>query len=201
MKGRSSVTSTRVIFSLLLSVVAGLTSCHSQRNTKPEPRRYRLTGTIVSVDKQAQQAVIQHDEIPGYMSAMTMAYTIRDSRALQQLAPGDLISADLIVEEDRSWLENIDLLLLSFVLLGFAPGLREHSHRPCKHEQCDPSYKEFFSSRLHYIGFFAPHAPKEPRRLLWGAAELKKIPLNAAEPRRLASYTASGERHSGRMLI
>lgn len=38
---------------------------------------------------------------------MTMAYAIKDREALEKLAPGDQIQADLVVEDQRSWLENV----------------------------------------------------------------------------------------------
>ena len=99
----------RVIVTLALTLVLclGLTTCQPRKQQQSQARRYRLKGEIVSVDRQARQAVIDHDEIPGYMSAMTMSYATRDRQALEKLAPGDQIQAALVVEEQRSWLENV----------------------------------------------------------------------------------------------
>ncbi len=41
------------------------------------------------------------------MAAMTMAYPVRDARALQQLVPGQEITADVVVSADSLWLEHI----------------------------------------------------------------------------------------------
>jgi hypothetical protein len=38
---------------------------------------------------------------------MTMTYAAPDSRVLANLSPGDEIIADVVVQDDHSWLENI----------------------------------------------------------------------------------------------
>lgn len=52
---------------------------------------------------------MEHGEIPGYMSAMTMPFTVRDSWALTVLKPGQAIRATLVVDRERSWLEGISI--------------------------------------------------------------------------------------------
>ena len=68
-----------------------------QRQAESPPRRYHLKGTIVRVDRGNAQLVVNHEEIPGFMAAMTMAYAVPDSRALANLSPGDEIIADVVV--------------------------------------------------------------------------------------------------------
>ena len=43
-------------------------------------------------------ATIKHEEIKGFMPAMTMPYEVKDVRLLDGIAPGDLITAQLTVE-------------------------------------------------------------------------------------------------------
>jgi protein SCO1/2 len=50
---------------------------------------------------------LDSEAIPGYMDAMTMPYSVRPESELDQLHPGDAITADLTVEDDHTWLENI----------------------------------------------------------------------------------------------
>jgi Cu/Ag efflux protein CusF len=46
-----------------------------QARSAPAPaRRFRLAGTVKSVDAAAERLVIQHGDIPGLMGAMTMSY-------------------------------------------------------------------------------------------------------------------------------
>ena len=97
------------ILTLVLGFTALLVACHSREKT--ETRRYQLRGVIVSVDKENHQATISHHRIPGYMEAMTMSYVIKDEVALQQLAPGDSIEADVVVSrDDMAWLENVKVV-------------------------------------------------------------------------------------------
>ena len=93
-------------FMLMVGVlVLVLASCRSGK--PPETRRYELKGKVESVDKQMGQATIEHGEIPGFMPAMTMPYRIKETWAMNVLAKGDLVTATLVVEGERSWLENI----------------------------------------------------------------------------------------------
>jgi protein SCO1/2 len=43
--------------------------------------------------------LVKHEDIPGFMPAMTMPYTVKDPAELKDRIPGDLIKATLIVEK------------------------------------------------------------------------------------------------------
>ncbi|HYJ45307.1 MAG TPA: SCO family protein [Pyrinomonadaceae bacterium] len=89
----------------LLPLCALLTACQS----KPEPqgKRYELKGVVVSVDKPHSSALISHEEIKGYMEAMTMSYTLKDAWPLDVMKPGDQIQATLVVTDASAWLEDV----------------------------------------------------------------------------------------------
>ena len=70
-------------------------------------KRYHLKGKVVSVDKRANMANIDGEDIPGFMGAMTMPYQVKPVSELDKLSPGDAITADVVVQDDNSWLENI----------------------------------------------------------------------------------------------
>jgi protein SCO1/2 len=65
---------------------------------------------VVSVDKQNQSIVVDGDDIPGFMSAMTMAYKVKNEAELNSMAAGDRLSADIVRESDQYWLENISVM-------------------------------------------------------------------------------------------
>jgi len=109
----------RAIF-LNASIVAGislsvwLTGCGSpkpgQQSSQPAqqaPRRYSLNGRVVSIEKAKQQVVVDHGEITGFMMAMTMGYSVKNPNVLDSLSPEDQITADVVVNGDDVWLENI----------------------------------------------------------------------------------------------
>jgi protein SCO1 len=110
----------RVLFLglIFVSSVAGcviVSSCH--RSQTPTVKRYSFTGRVVSIDSQDQSAIIDGDAIPGFMDAMAMSYKIKPADELRQLAPGDVISAEVVVQSDArnpdavtdSWLENVKI--------------------------------------------------------------------------------------------
>jgi len=70
-------------------------------------RRYHLKGTVVQVDKPQQHLVVNHEEIPGFMGAMTMPYPVVDAQTLDKLSPGDQITADVVVSPNEIHLENV----------------------------------------------------------------------------------------------
>ena len=71
-------------------------------------QRYDLKGRVVSVDKEKKEASIAHDEIPGFMEAMTMDFRIKEDWVWDVLAEGAEIQADLVVDNSKGeyWLEN-----------------------------------------------------------------------------------------------
>jgi protein SCO1/2 len=94
----------------LLVAVAAAAGC---RGHAPE-ERYRLRGTVVAVDRDAQRVTVAHEPVAGYMDAMTMPFRVKDGRMMAALEPGRLVDADLVVSGGSSWLEN--------VVVSTAPG-------------------------------------------------------------------------------
>jgi len=102
---RSSAT---FIVAILLAALSFVPGCNK---SAPAPRenvkRYHLVGKIVSIDKDHASMMVDGKEIVGFMSAMTMSYSVRDAALLDSLAPGDEISADIVVDDTGSYLENV----------------------------------------------------------------------------------------------
>ena len=73
-------------------------------------KRYVLNGVVKSVDANQRTLVVQHDEIPGFMAAMTMSYKVGSAANLPNLVPGDQIHADVVVNPDEMHLENISVV-------------------------------------------------------------------------------------------
>ena len=94
-----------------LSVSMLMAGCGGSKPAAPAQdsavRRYQLHGTVISIDKNAKQVVVDHGEIPGFMMAMTMGYAVKVPNLLDSLAPSDTITADVVVSGDDVWLENI----------------------------------------------------------------------------------------------
>src|SRR5437764_2163321 len=73
-------------------------------------KRYELKGQVVSVDRRGETLSISHQDIPGYMDAMTMAFKPKDRWVLEQAQPGNRLQATLVVDGLRSWLEDVVIM-------------------------------------------------------------------------------------------
>jgi protein SCO1/2 len=73
----------------------------------PSVKTYAAHGIIRQITPDRHTATIQHDAIPGFMSAMTMDFTVRTTNELKGIAPDDEINFKLLVGEHDSWVENI----------------------------------------------------------------------------------------------
>jgi mono/diheme cytochrome c family protein/Cu/Ag efflux protein CusF len=73
------------------------------------PQQYKLKGKILAVDRKRQAALVEHEDIEGYMHGMTMEFPLKDARLSETLQPGDLIEATLMVaaEGGKWWLEKV----------------------------------------------------------------------------------------------
>ena len=91
-----------------------LISCQPTAKTDTSNvKRYPFVGKVVAVDKKAKKATIAHQEIPGYMSAMTMDFPIHEDWVWSDLTPGSEIHAELVVDntaKDPYWLEKIGIV-------------------------------------------------------------------------------------------
>ena len=101
----NKIISARPHLAMFLSVLITF-SAACNRGSSP-PKRYALKGKVISIDKNAGAANIDNEPIAGFMDAMVMSYTIKPATTLDQLQPGDSITADVVVESEKYWLENV----------------------------------------------------------------------------------------------
>jgi protein SCO1/2 len=98
-------------FSVL--VFLNLSGCQPhERVRSPTEKRYDLKGKVVVVEKDKQLITVAHEDIKDYMPGMTMPFTVGEESAWvfespHEVAPGDQITATLIVDGVKSWLEDI----------------------------------------------------------------------------------------------
>jgi protein SCO1 len=72
-----------------------------------QARQFQLRGQVLALVPDRHELTVKHDDIPGFMPAMTMAYRVKDETLLQGLSRGDLISATLNVQDTEAWLSVI----------------------------------------------------------------------------------------------
>jgi protein SCO1/2 len=92
-----------------LPLLGGLALLGISCRDAPEPagKRYELSGQVVAVDRESRRLTISHENIPNFMDAMTMPFTVKDDWVFEAVAPGDEVEATLVVTDDSSWLEDL----------------------------------------------------------------------------------------------
>lgn len=82
-----------------------LSSCSAPK--PPAGRIIAIQGEVFHVDVQGKVLMIKHEDIPGFMPAMTMGYPVMSADEIKGLQPGDKISAELVVTDGFGRLEKI----------------------------------------------------------------------------------------------
>jgi protein SCO1 len=106
-----------VIFSLMLVIsacqkVASTASPGSAPVASATAKRFPIKGKVVAVDKAGKKITLQHDDIPGYMDAMTMEFPIHEDWVWDEMAPGADIRGELVVDnagKEPFWIEKIGI--------------------------------------------------------------------------------------------
>jgi protein SCO1/2 len=108
----------------LLLLAAGLAPA-CRRDPLPEAagRRYPIKGQVVEVDPAGRRVTLAHEEIPGFMPAMTMPFVVleREQALLESMAAGDTVTAELVVADSRYWLESVVVAKAGVPLVGASP--------------------------------------------------------------------------------
>ena len=73
-------------------------------------KSYSVRGTILEVRKESNEFLIHHDEIPGFMMAMTMPFKLADSLDINRFGVGDSLKFRLEMEENKAYAANFQLL-------------------------------------------------------------------------------------------
>jgi protein SCO1/2 len=92
----------RAILLLLVAAAAGCTSSNGY-----DVRTYRVRGEVIGFENQRGRLILAHENIPGFMNAMTMAFRLKDSSLLHTFAVGDSIAATLVIKRDLLFLDSI----------------------------------------------------------------------------------------------
>src|SRR5215213_1265766 len=100
-------TKIRKVVSLFLSVVMALALCFGVACRRGNEKRYDLKGKVLAVEPEKHLVTVSHEDIKGYMPAMTMPFAVPSESDLQIIAPDDEIRATLVIDGKHSWLEDL----------------------------------------------------------------------------------------------
>lgn len=94
---------------ILVLTLLILSGC-GQKQTETDLVTFDLKGVVVSINYAKHRIIIDHEEIPDYMMAMTMPFKVKDTTLLSNVEPGDSIRGVLAVSRTESWLEAISVI-------------------------------------------------------------------------------------------
>ncbi|HTM05301.1 MAG TPA: SCO family protein [Vicinamibacterales bacterium] len=75
----------------------------------PPARQYELTGQILAIKPDRNEVILKHNDIPGFMPAMTMTYKVKEPELLNGRKEGDMVKATLVVEEVKAYLSSLNV--------------------------------------------------------------------------------------------
>jgi protein SCO1/2 len=107
----------RFLLLLTILVAIGVTLVLSQR-TEPAAvvpattartnlQTYQVKGLVVALGTDGKSVKIKHEEIPGYMAAMTMEFEVRGTNELTGLTAGDTVAFRMLVTDDDGWIDQL----------------------------------------------------------------------------------------------
>lgn len=91
-------------------VLSAIAACRQA----PPVRQFTLVGQVQAVAPERNEITIKHEDIKNFMQGMTMPFKVKDPALLKDRAPGDLVTATLVVAEVEAYLSTV-------TKTGFAP--------------------------------------------------------------------------------
>lgn len=92
------------VVGLLAVALLGAAGCRKE----PPARQFQLTGQVLAVAPGGREITIRHDDVPGFMPAMTMPFKLKDPAMAKDRLPGDLVRATLVVTDEDAWLTTLE---------------------------------------------------------------------------------------------
>ncbi|HEX9164040.1 MAG TPA: copper-binding protein [Thermoanaerobaculia bacterium] len=96
----------------VIAVALLLAACSGEKKNQkplnqPGEKLYTLKGKVLGRDTKDNTINVDHEEIPGFMDAMTMDYSVRGAKVADLPPNGTKIRAKLHVTDDGYWLTDV----------------------------------------------------------------------------------------------
>jgi len=88
---------------LQIALLVGVLSCQP-----PPPEKLVGQGIVQKVVAEDRRVVIAHDDIPGFMKAMTMSFEVRNPALLEKLTPGERVRFTLEKTDQTLYLVAVE---------------------------------------------------------------------------------------------
>jgi protein SCO1/2 len=94
-------------FTRRVAAVALAAACAFGPRVAEGAERYPVVGMVLTSDTAARTFVASIEQIPGFMEAMTMTFTVKAASELAGLEAGTSVEFTLVVDGNASWAEGI----------------------------------------------------------------------------------------------
>lgn len=75
--------------------------------TNTSTQHFAVRGVVRELKADGRTVIIRHEEIPGYMEAMTMPFKVRDTNVLDGVRAGAEVTFRLNLTDDASWIDQV----------------------------------------------------------------------------------------------
>jgi protein SCO1/2 len=96
-----------VAIALLIAAAIAASSAWAIWGAGSKGERYEFKGKVILIEREKKRVTIDHEEIKGYMDAMTMPFPVRDEQELDGIESDDTIKGILVIDGDRYWIEKL----------------------------------------------------------------------------------------------
>ncbi len=96
-----------------------LAGCDKPTATKAPPpppplmetkvQTYDVRGVIEAIPEDGKTVTVNHEEIPNFMSRMTMDFAVKNPAILKGRRVGEAVTFKLLVTDDESWIEDLQV--------------------------------------------------------------------------------------------
>jgi Cu/Ag efflux protein CusF len=97
--------------SLVFSLALALAACSTEKQPaqQGEVEKFAIHGQIVELDPKDKLATIKHENIEGFMKAMTMVFPVKDEKEFAALKVGEVIDGTVYKQKESLdyWIADI----------------------------------------------------------------------------------------------
>lgn len=115
----------------------------------PVGQQFEVRGVVKRADATTGRAVIAHEEIAGYMSAMTMEFEAAVPGELKSITPGDVVTFRLLVTDTRSSIDHLHKVGRALIPPEKVPGLPENGAPVPEVQLVDETGRAFHLADFH----------------------------------------------------
>lgn len=100
----------RTVIPFAIVLLTTALGCSRQEDkTEISAQHHEIRGLVMALDSVRNRVVIAHEEIPHYMKAMTMPFTVREKSMLQGIEVGDSVRGVVMMKKSEVWLDSLSV--------------------------------------------------------------------------------------------